>query len=116
MEQQMRDVVFRAELGDCCSGLVRVLEDVQRFGLQLQTLNLARGDDEAAVATISLSIPCSAHAGVIATQLARHPSVPSVEVQRDCSAPQSLLHASLYKLVDRWPVAEPDRSVVSHTG
>jgi hypothetical protein len=116
-EQQMHDVVLRATLGDCCSGLIRLVDDVQRFGLQLRTLILARGDDEAAVATISLSIPCSANAGFIATRLARHPSVASVEVQRDCSAPQSLLHASLLQTqVDRGPVAEHYRSVVSHTG
>ena len=116
-EQQMRDVVLRTVLGDCCSGLVRVLDDVQRFDLKLQTLILAPGDDQAAVATISLSIPCGLNAGLIATRLARHPSVTSVEVQRDCSAPQSLLHASsLQTQVDRGPVGKPLRSVMSHTG
>ena len=109
-EQKMRNVVFRAALGDCCSGLVRVVDDVQRFGLQLQTLILG-----AAVATFLLSIPCGAIAGFIATRLARHPGVASVEVQSDCSTSQSLQHAPLLQTqVDGRPVAEPDRSIVSH--
>jgi hypothetical protein len=112
----MRNVVLRAALGDCCSGLVRVVDDVQRLGLHLQTLILARGDDGAAVVTISLSVPCNAIAGFIATRLARHPGVGSVEVQSDCAS-QSLLHASLLQTqVDCRSVADPDRSIVSHTG
>lgn len=39
-EQQMRNVVLRAALEDCCSGLARVVDDVQRFGLELEALVL----------------------------------------------------------------------------
>jgi hypothetical protein len=101
-EQQTRDVVLRAALRDCCNGLVRLVDDVQRFGLRLQTLVLACADDEAAVATIGLSIPHNADADFIAMRLASHPSVASIEVQRECSAPQ---------MVDHEPVLKLDRSV-----
>ena len=71
-EQQMRNVVLRAALEDCCSGLARVVDDVQRLASNLRRWSCAR-----------------------------HPSVASVEVQCDCSAP---------KLVARVPFTNSGRS------
>src|SRR6202000_3006512 len=93
-ERQMRDVILRATFADCCDGLVRVVDDVQRFGLELRSLIFAREPGEAAVATIGLAIPFDADAGFVAMRLARHPSVTSVEVERNGNTSQSLLHAS----------------------
>src|ERR1700748_2589400 len=92
-ERQMHDVVLRATFGDCYDGLGRVVDDVQRFGLRLRSLIFARDDGEAAVATIGLSIPRDADAGLVAMRLARHPSVTSVEVERNAGTSQSVQHA-----------------------
>jgi hypothetical protein len=126
-ERQMNDVVLRATFGDCCDGLVRVVDDVQRFGLRLRSLIFACEDGEAAVATIGLSIPSNADAGFVAMRLARHPSVTSVEVERNGSTSQSVLHASHSEIqfaenqlaenqLDRAPVAEPVAPVTSPAG
>jgi hypothetical protein len=121
-ERQMQDVVLRATFGDCCDGLVRIVDDVQRFGLRLRSLIFACEDGEAAVATIGLSIPGDADAGFVAMRLARHPSVTSVEVMRNGSTSQSVQHASHSEIqlaeiqLDHAPAAEPVPSLASHAG
>lgn len=112
-KQRMRDVVLRAALRDCCNGLVRVVDDIQRFGFELRTLVLARGDDDAAVATIVVSIPSEADADLLVMRLGRHPSVASVAIERDFGAAQSLLDVSLLQApVDRGLAAEPVGSLM----
>ena len=121
-ERQMHDVVLRATFGDCCDGLVRVVDDVQRFGLRLRSLIFACEDGAAAVATIGLSIPRDADAGLIAMRLARHPSVTSVEVERNGSISQGVQHACHSEIqlaeiqLDHAPAAEPVPSLASHAG
>jgi len=116
-ERQMQDVVLRATFGDCCDGLVRIVDDVQRFGLRLRSLIFACEDGEAAVATIGLSIPGDADAGFVAMRLARHPSVTSVEVMRNGSTSQSVQHASHSEIqLDHAPAAESVPSLASHAG
>jgi hypothetical protein len=75
----MHDIMVQAALTNACSGLLRLLGDVERFGLRLKTLVVSE-EDGLAVANIGLSIPYEADASFIATRFARHPEIASVVV------------------------------------
>jgi hypothetical protein len=81
-EVQTRDVIVRAVLTNCCGSLLRLLGDVERFGLRLKTLVLAQEDDELPVANVCLSIPCGMDASSIAARFTRHPEIVAVEFIR----------------------------------
>jgi hypothetical protein len=76
-----REVVVRATLDDTYDGMIRLLGDAQRFGFGLRALKLASETGEAALVTITLSVPTRIDAQVVVTRLARHPAVRSINAQ-----------------------------------
>jgi hypothetical protein len=79
----VRNIVIRAMFKDACSGVLRLVGDVQRFRFGFQTLTLTREHDGFSLAMITVSIPSGVDTEVVAARLARHPEIQSVVVHRD---------------------------------
>ena len=84
-ETNMRDVIIRAALTNSCGSLLRLLGDIERFGLRLKTLVLAE-EDGLPVANVGLSIPFEADASFLVTRFARHPEIARVEIHHGIGA------------------------------
>ncbi len=75
-------VTFRITLTDTYDGILRVLIDAQRLGLELIEFDLQTGGEaQCATMTVSQAVPVDGQ--VLATRFARHPVVSNVEVQRE---------------------------------
>jgi hypothetical protein len=80
-ESQMQEVIVDAAFSDAYDGLMRLLGDAQRFGLELKALKLSAITEKLASAKITLKIPPSLDAQLLRHRLARHPAVLSVQVE-----------------------------------
>jgi hypothetical protein len=81
-ESKMRRVVINAAFSDAYDGLIRLVGDAQRFGLELRALTLSAPAGKPAIAELTLFIPVSLSADLLVSRLARHPAVLSVEADR----------------------------------
>jgi hypothetical protein len=77
-EELRREVVVQATVADAYDGVIRLLSDAQRFGLELITFNLTSDDSGIAAACISLLVPAQVDADLLAARLARHPTVRTI--------------------------------------
>ena len=67
-------VTFRLTLADAYDGVLRVLTDAQRFGLDLVSLALQPGGNDRELA-IAMSSPAPVDLDLLALRFARHPAV-----------------------------------------
>lgn len=89
---QTREITVEAVLEDPYDGLIRLLGDAQRFGIDLLGVSLATAADGVAVATITLAAPASVEPQLLGARLARHPAVRHASA-RDTSCPSRALAA-----------------------
>ncbi|WP_262272149.1 hypothetical protein [Microvirga yunnanensis] len=83
LAEPMREIVVEAALNDSYDGAIRLLGDAQRFGFELRSFALAARTDGTASAIITLTVPISADAQLVATRLSRHPSMQRVSTRTD---------------------------------
>ena len=81
----MREVVVKAVVSDPYDGLIRLLSDAQRFGLELGASTLVTEVDGSASVTLTLSVPTRTDVQLVAARLARHPVVRDVDAQVNAS-------------------------------
>jgi ribosomal protein S12 methylthiotransferase accessory factor YcaO len=86
LEEPRREVVVHATVADAYDGVIRLLSDAQRFGLELRTLNLTSEDNGIAVACISLLVPAQVDTNLLAARFARHSTVRTVAAQPSYNA------------------------------
>jgi len=79
----MREIVVEAVLNDPYDGAIRLLGDAQRFGFELQSLMLTARSAGMASATITLRVPSSVEAHLVAARLSRHPALQRVDACAD---------------------------------
>ncbi|WP_046868548.1 hypothetical protein [Microvirga massiliensis] len=80
-----REMVVETVFNDPYDGAIRVLGDAQRSGFELLSLALAAKMDGIVSATITLRVPVSFDAQLVAARLARHPAVQRVDVRVDAA-------------------------------
>jgi hypothetical protein len=68
------NITFRLTLADAYDGVLRVLTDAQRFGLDLVSLALQPGGNGGELA-IAMSSPAPVDLDLLALRFARHPAV-----------------------------------------
>jgi hypothetical protein len=78
-----REIVVEAVLNDPYDGAIRLLGDAQRFGFELQSLTLTAQTAAVTLATITLRVPTSFEAHLVAARLSRHPALQRVNVCAD---------------------------------
>ena len=83
LAEPMQEIVVEAVLNDSYDGAIRLLGDAQRFGFELRSFALTARADGTASAVITLTVPISADAHVVATRLSRHPSMQRVNTRTD---------------------------------
>jgi hypothetical protein len=81
--EPMQEFVVEAVLNDSYDGAIRLLGDAQRFGFELRSFALAARADGTTSAVITLTVPISADAQLVATRLSRHPSMQRVSTRTD---------------------------------
>ena len=81
--EPMQEIVVEAVLNDGYDGAIRLLGDAQRFGFELRSFALAARADGTASSIITLTVPISADAQLVATRLSRHPAMQCVNTRTD---------------------------------
>jgi hypothetical protein len=79
----MREIVVEAVLNDPYDGTIRLLGDAQRFGFELQSLTLTAQRAGVTTATITLRVPSTVDARLVAARLSRHPALQRVDARAD---------------------------------
>jgi hypothetical protein len=81
--EPMQEIVVEAILNDSYDGAIRLLGDAQRFGFELRSFALTARMDGIASAIITLRVPTSVDAELVATRLSRHPAMQRVNARAD---------------------------------
>jgi len=81
LTEPRREIVVEAILNDPYDGAIRLLGDAQRFGFEICSLALAIAEDGAASVNLTLKVPSTFDAQLVANRLSRHPVVHYVNAQ-----------------------------------
>lgn len=81
-----RPITVRVSFPDACDGVVRLMNDAQRFGLEVRALSVGVEASEA-VASLSLLVPETLDLDSLASKFSRHPSFHGTAHIRECTRP-----------------------------
>jgi hypothetical protein len=76
-----KTMMVRAATNDPIEGAMRILGDIQRFGLSVQTFALEAGDDRASRLLMTLSGPAGLDEDQLRARFHRHPCISSVQME-----------------------------------
>jgi hypothetical protein len=75
----MRHVKIEAVFEDAYDGIIRLLVDVQRFGLDLEALDVSRDSLDKYVASLRLALPDQIVEADLVARFARHPAIRRIQ-------------------------------------
>jgi hypothetical protein len=81
--EPMQEIVIEAVLNDSYDGAIRLLGDAQRFGFELRSFALAARTGGITSAIMTLHVPTSVDAQLVARRLSRHPAMRRVNARAD---------------------------------